>query len=125
MLKQIDLFHLYFLIGLSVVYLINTVYFGNLIITVTVIILAILLELFHHRHTLKKLSYAQLSIVAIVFIAGISGIIYMFVLVHIFVNPLSFPVILESALFLAFLLIGYQFLVYLMKKLFADAMEVE
>lgn len=123
MLKQIDEFYKYIMITLLVVYLINYAYFGEITITFTIIAIAIILEIVKQRHVMKQLTISQLSIIGIVSLAGITGIIYLFILLRIFLNPLSLPSIVEYMLLFAFVLISLYVLKYCLKKLFGRAIE--
>lgn len=123
MLKQIDEFYKYIMITLLVVYLINYAYFGEVTITFTIIALAIVLEIIRQRNHIKQFTYAQLSIIGVVLIAGIAGIIYLFVLFRIFIVPLSLPTAVEDLLLIAFALISLYILGYFLKKLYVRAIE--
>ncbi|MEI4772007.1 hypothetical protein WAX74_20640 [Psychrobacillus sp. FJAT-51614] len=123
MLKQIDHFYKYIMITLLVVYLINYVYFGKATITFIIVALAIVLELIRQRHHIKQLTYAQLSIIGVVLLAGIAGIIYLFVLFRIFIVPLSLPTAVEDILLIVFALICLYVLGFFLKKLYVHAIE--
>ncbi|QFG00910.1 hypothetical protein PB01_20105 [Psychrobacillus glaciei] len=123
MLKRIDEFYMYIMIALLVVYLINFAYFGELTITFTVIALSIILEIIIHRHHMKRHTNAQLSIIGVVLLAGIAGIIYLFVLFRIFLDPFSLSSTLEHVLLLAFVLVCLYALIRFIKNLFGRAIE--
>ena len=86
MLKIIDENYKYLMILFLAIYLINSIYLHELIITITVILLVIVLELFIHRHQMKQLSSMQIAVMGIVVIAGIAGLIYLLVLLQIFLD---------------------------------------
>lgn len=123
MLEQIEELYKYLLITLLVVYLINFAFFGEVTISFTVIALVIILEFIIHRHHIKKLNYAQVSIIGVVLLAGIAGTVYLFVLFGIFLDPLSLPAFLEKILLLAFVLICLYVLVYFLKRMVGRAIE--
>lgn len=123
MLKQIDEFYMHIMIMLLVIYLVNFAYFGEVTISFTVIALAIILEIIKHRVQMKQLTYAQLSIIGVVLLAGIAGIIYLFVLFRIFLDPFSLSSTLEHVLLLAFVLICFYALIRFIKNLFGRVIE--
>ncbi|MFF2754614.1 hypothetical protein ACFVR1_12810 [Psychrobacillus sp. NPDC058041] len=123
MLKQIDEFYMHIMIMLLVIYLVNFAYFGEVTITFTVIALAIILEVIKHRVHIKQLTYAQLSIIGVVLLAGIASIIYLFVLFRIFLDPFSLSSTLEHVLLLAFVLICFYALIRFIKNLFGRVIE--
>lgn len=123
MLKQIDELYKYLMITLLVVYLINYAYFSEITITLTVIVLAGVLEIVKQRHSIKQLTLSQLSIIGVVLLAGISGVLYLVILFRIFLNPFNLPATLENILFFAFVVISLYALVYFLKKLFGRAIE--
>ncbi|QUG43569.1 hypothetical protein KD050_10265 [Psychrobacillus sp. INOP01] len=123
MLKQIDALYKYLMIMLLVIYLINSIYFQEVTITFTAIMLVVLLEIIKHRHHIKQLTYSQLSIIGIVLLAGIAGIIYLLVTIQIFLEPINLPEKIESALFFVCIVLGIYILWYFIGKLFGRVLE--
>ncbi|TQR18988.1 hypothetical protein [Psychrobacillus vulpis] len=123
MLKQIDEFYKYIMIVLLALYIINSVYFSELIVTFTIIGLAIILEVIRNRSHIRKLTYVQLSIIGVVILAGIAGTIYLLVLFRIFLQPFSLSSTLELILLIVFVLVCLYVLAYFLKKMFGRAIE--
>lgn len=123
MLKIIDENYKYLMILFLAIYLINSIYLHELIITITVILLVIVLELFIHRHQMKQLSSMQIAVMGIVVIAGIAGLIYLLVLLQIFLDSFNLPQPVETILIVLFLAIGLYVLWQFLRKLFKRALE--
>lgn len=123
MLKKIDELYKFILIILLVVYLINSIYLKELVLTFTVIGLVIILELVKHRRRIKKLTFSQLAIIGVVMLAGCAGTIYLLVLLQIFLEPFQLPTTLETMLLILFILICLYGLGYFLKRIFGRAIE--
>ncbi|MCM3358589.1 MULTISPECIES: hypothetical protein [unclassified Psychrobacillus] len=123
MLKLIDENYKYLMILFLGIYLINSIYLHEMTITIMVILLVIILELFIHRHQMKQLSYMQIAIMGIVVIAGIAGLIYLLVTLQIFLNPFNLPHAVETILVVLFLAFGLYILWQFLRKLFKRALE--
>ena len=123
MIKLIDENYKYLMILFLGIYLINSIYLHELTITIMVILLVIILELFIHRHQMKQLSYMQIAIMGIVVIAGIAGLIYLLVTLQIFLNPFNLPHAVETILVVLFLAFGLYILWQFLRKLFKRALE--
>lgn len=123
MLKLIDENYKYLMILFLAIYLINSIYLHEMIITILVIVMVIMLELFIHRQQMKQLSYMQIAIMGIVVIAGIAGLIYLLVTLQIFLNPFNLPHPIETILIVLFLAFGLYVLWQFLRKLFKRALE--
>ncbi|WP_342560066.1 hypothetical protein NSQ95_18935 [Psychrobacillus sp. FSL W7-1457] len=123
MIKLIDENYKYLMILFLGIYLINSIYLHEMTITIMVILLVIILELFIHRHQMKQLSYMQIAIMGIVVIAGIAGLIYLLVTLQIFLNPFNLPHAVETILVVLFLAFGLYILWQFLRKLFKRALE--
>ncbi|MER2260569.1 MAG: hypothetical protein ABS934_01055 [Psychrobacillus sp.] len=123
MQKLIDDNYKYLMILFLGIYLINSIYLHEMMITVMVILLVIILELFIHRHQMKQLSYMQIAIMGIVVIAGIAGLIYLLVTLQIFLNTFNLPHPVETIIVVLFLAFGLYILWQFLRKLFKRALE--
>lgn len=123
MLKQIDELYKFILIILLVVYLINSIYLKELMLTFIIIGLVIILEFVKHRHRIKQLTFSQLAIIGVVLLSGGAGTIYLLVLFQIFLEPLSIPSGLETGLLILFVLVCLYGLGYFLKRIFGRAIE--
>ncbi|SES40271.1 hypothetical protein [Psychrobacillus sp. OK032] len=123
MLKKIDELYKYILIMLLVVYLINSIYLEELMLTFTIIALAILLELVKQRHRIKQLTFPQFAIIGVVLLAGGAGTIYLLVLFQIFLEPFRLPSTLKTMLLILFVLVCLYGLGYFLRRTFGRALK--
>lgn len=123
MLKKIDELYKFIMIILLVVYLINSIYLKELVLTFTIIGLVIILEFVKHRHRIKQLTFSQFAIIGVVLLAGGAGTIYLLVLFQIFLEPLSIPSTLETMLLILFVLVCLYGLGYFLKRIFGRTIE--
>jgi len=122
-LKIIEENYKYLLLLLLALYLINTLFFQEITITLTVVILVIGLEWIKHRREIKDLSYSQLSVMGVILLAGIASVFYLIVLVQIFLEPLQLPIVIVDVIIVIVFVVAVYLLYQFLKKLFTRALE--
>ncbi len=105
------------------IYLINTLFFHEITIMITVVILVLALEWIKHRSDIKELSYSQLSVMGVVILAGIAAVLYLIILVQIFLEPINLPLVIVDAIIVIAFVFGVYLLYQFLRKLFQRALE--